>query len=110
MTKNQAKNHEDLTFSIQFPPKINSLYNILDSYYNKYYLESLEQNLPNSNFSKFIKNENLDHKKYQISMKSHFPKTNFTKYILNDPNTGIFKFFTVFGHTKVAPLVVNIMI
>ena len=67
-------------------------------------MESLEQNLPNSNFSKFIKNENLDHKKYQISKKCHFPKTNFTKYTLNDPNTGIFKFFTVFGRTKVASL------
>ena len=80
----------------------------MDSYYNRYSWESLEQNLPNSNFSKFIKNENLDHKKYQISMKSHFPKTNFTKYTLNDPNTGIFKFFTVFGHTKVAPLAMEL--
>ena len=104
--KKQAKNYEYLTFSIQFPSNINNLYYILDSCYNRYYLEFLEQNLPNSNFSKFIKDKdkNLDHKKYQISMKRHFPKTNFTKYTLNDPNTGIFKFFTVFGHTKVASL------
>ena len=64
----------------------------------------LEQNVQNSNFTKFIKNENLDYKLNQIFLKSYLPNSKLTKFNLNDPNTGISKFFTVFGHTKVPPL------
>ena len=53
--KKQAKNHEYLIFSIKFPKNIHYILQ----------LESLEQNLPNSNFSKFVENENMYHKKYQ---------------------------------------------
>ena len=65
----------------------------------------LEQNVQNSNFTKFIKNENLDYKLNQIFLKSYLPNSKLTKFNLNDPNTGISKFFTVFGRTKVPPLI-----
>ena len=67
----------------------------------------LEQNVQNSNFTKFIKMKIWITKFNQIFLKSYLPNSKLTKFTLNDPNTGTFKFFTVFGRTKVPPLVVS---
>ena len=56
--------------------------------------------VPNTNFTKYVKNDLIQIKFSQIFSSAIITNPNLTKYIIEPPNTGILKVFSVFANTK----------
>ena len=61
--------------------------------------------VPNTNFTKYVKNDLIQIKFSQIFSSAIITNPNLTKYIIEPPNTGILKVFSVFANTKCHALI-----